>query len=69
MEEPENLKWLASLSPLLAGENPVIFASDWLHHDFDHPSTVVQSPLADDVQWNIMGGNELRLLSLEERVP
>lgn len=69
MEEPENLKSLASLIPLFAGENSVMFASDWPHHDFDHPSTVVQNPLADDVQWNIMGGNELRLLSLEERVP
>jgi predicted TIM-barrel fold metal-dependent hydrolase len=67
IEEPEHLRDMAGLLSLFDGENSVVFASDWPHHDFDHPSKVLQIPLSDHVRGKIMGGNALRLLGLEER--
>jgi predicted TIM-barrel fold metal-dependent hydrolase len=66
IEEPEHLKDMATLFSLFHAENHVLFASDWPHHDFDHPSKVLQIPLSREVQRKIMGGNALRLLKLEE---
>ena len=54
-----------ALLTLFNGENSVLFASDWPHHDFDHPSKVLQIPLSNEVQRKIMGGNAMRLLNLE----
>jgi uncharacterized protein len=65
IEEPEYIKNMATLLTLFNGENSVLFASDWPHHDFDHPSKVLQIPLAKEIQRKIMGGNAMRLLNLE----
>jgi predicted TIM-barrel fold metal-dependent hydrolase len=62
IEEPEHLGDMAALIGLIGGEDCVIFASDWPHHDFDHPDKVLQIPLADDVKRKIMGENGSRLL-------
>ena len=56
---------MATLMSLFGGEDSVMFASDWPHHDFDHPSKVLQIPVSADVQRKIMGGNAMRLLRLE----
>ena len=44
IEEPEHLEDMATLLGLFDGENNVVFASDWPHHDFDHPDKVLQIP-------------------------
>ena len=65
IEEPEHLQDMATVMSLFGGENSVMFASDWPHHDFDHPSKVLQIPVAEEVRRKIMGGNAMRLLNLK----
>ena len=65
IEEPANLKEMATFLSLFNGEDSVIFSSDWPHHDFDHPSKVLQIPVSDQVRRKILGTNALRLLDLE----
>jgi len=65
VEEPERLRDMAQLMQLFDGENCVVFASDWPHHDFDHPDKVLQIPLSNEAKRKIMGGNAARLLGLE----
>ena len=65
IEEPEHLQDMATLLGLFDGENNVVFASDWPHHDFDHPDKVLQIPVSDEVRRKIMGGNAARLLGLD----
>lgn len=64
IEEPEHMRDMATLLSLFGGEDSVIFASDWPHHDFDHPSKVLQIPVSDEVQRKLMGQNALHLLNL-----
>jgi len=66
IEEPEHMRDMATLLSLFNGEDTVMFASDWPHHDFDHPRKVLQIPLPDEVQRKIMGRNAIRLLKIEE---
>src|SRR5260221_857890 len=66
IEEPEHLADMATLLTLFGGEDSVCFASDWPHHDFDHPSKVLQIPVSDEVRRKIMGQNAMRLLRLAE---
>ncbi len=68
IEEPEHLGDMATLLTLFGGEDNVVFASDWPHHDFDHPSKVLQIPVSEEVQRKLMGGNAMRLLNLREPV-
>jgi predicted TIM-barrel fold metal-dependent hydrolase len=65
IEEPENLKEMATLLTLFNGEDSVIFSSDWPHHDFDHPNKVLQIPVSDEIRRKILGENALRLLNME----
>jgi predicted TIM-barrel fold metal-dependent hydrolase len=65
IEEPERMADMATLMQLFDGENNVVFASDWPHHDFDHPDKVLQIPLSDEARRKVMGGNAARLLGLE----
>jgi len=66
IEEPEHLGDMATLLTLFGGEDSVMFASDWPHHDFDHPSKVLQIPLSDAARRKIMGLNAMKLLRLKE---
>jgi predicted TIM-barrel fold metal-dependent hydrolase len=65
IEEPEHLKDMATLLTLFGGEDSVMFASDWPHHDFDHPTKVLQIPVSDEVRRKLMGLNAAKLLKLE----
>jgi predicted TIM-barrel fold metal-dependent hydrolase len=65
IEEPEHMRDMATLLSLFDGEDSVIFASDWPHHDFDHPDKVLQIPVSEEVQRKIIGENAMRLLNLE----
>lgn len=66
IEEPERMKDMATLLSLFGGEDCVVFASDWPHHDFDHPSKLLQIPISEEARRKILGGNALRLLRLKE---
>ncbi|MCH2540219.1 MAG: amidohydrolase [Anaerolineales bacterium] len=68
IEEPEHMADMATFISLFDGEDSVVFASDWPHHDFDHPNKVLQIPVEDKVLRKIMGGNAIRLLNLNESV-
>ena len=65
IEEPEHMRDMATLMGLFGGEDCVIFASDWPHHDFDHPDKVLQIPLSEDARRKVMGLNGARLLGIE----
>jgi uncharacterized protein len=65
VEEPENLKDLVTLMGLYNGEDTTIFASDWPHHDFDHPSKVYQIPFSNEVRRKVFGENALRLFRID----
>jgi len=64
IEEPVNLRDLATTIELFGGETQTVFASDWPHHDFDHPMKVGQIPLTRDVRRKIFGENALTLFKL-----
>ncbi len=66
IEEPENMQEMATILSLFGGESSVMFASDWPHHDFDHPNKVLQIPVSPETQRNILGGNAARFLNLKE---
>ncbi len=66
VEEPENLRDLVTLMSLYDGEDNTIFASDWPHHDFDHPSKVHQIPFSGEVRRKVFGENALRLFKIDE---
>jgi predicted TIM-barrel fold metal-dependent hydrolase len=65
IEEPENLRDLVKIVELFEGEDQVIFASDWPHHDFDHPSKLFQAPFSPEAKRKIMGENALRLFNID----
>jgi len=65
IEEPDQLADVAALIELCDGSERIMFASDWPHHDFDHPAKLLQLPVSDDVQRKIMSGNAARLLRLD----
>jgi predicted TIM-barrel fold metal-dependent hydrolase len=65
IEEPDNAKHLVQLLEMMEGETTVMFASDWPHHDFDHPRKVYNMPFTPEVKRNIMGENALRFFDID----
>ena len=63
VEEPENPHHLAATIDVI-GDEHVLFASDWPHHDFDHPRQVFDLPLSVETKRRIMGENALRLFGI-----
>ena len=51
--------------PAIGGPERILFASDWPHHDFDHPSKVHQIPFTNEVRRKVFGENECRLFNID----
>jgi hypothetical protein len=64
IEEPDNPKDLVATIDLLGGPERVLFASDWPHHDFDHPRTIMKLPMPAEAKRKIMGENALDLFGI-----
>lgn len=64
IEEPDRMQNLATLIEDFGCEDMIMFASDWPHHDFDHPKKVLQIPVSADTKRKIMGDTALKLLGL-----
>ncbi len=65
IEEPEQAGDVVKLFELFDGENQAMFASDWPHHDFDHPQYVFGLPFGREARRKIMGENAIRFFGLE----
>jgi predicted TIM-barrel fold metal-dependent hydrolase len=48
------------------GEDRIVFASDWPHHDFDHPKAIMKLPMPIETKRKIMSENALSLFT---RIP
>jgi predicted TIM-barrel fold metal-dependent hydrolase len=64
IEEPQLSGELAETIEHCGGADRVVFASDWPHHDFDHPRAMRRVPLADADRRKIMGENAMKLFKL-----
>ena len=62
VEEPENRRDLVDIIRIYDGEDTTVFASDWPHHDFDHPKVVFNLPVSDEMKRKLMGANALKLM-------
>jgi predicted TIM-barrel fold metal-dependent hydrolase len=58
VEEPDNPEHLADTIRLV-GPDRIVFASDWPHHDFDHPKVIQTLPLTPDQKKAIFATNAL----------
>ncbi|MBV9917244.1 MAG: amidohydrolase [Solirubrobacterales bacterium] len=65
IEEPERRAELVALFELFDGENQAMFASDWPHHDFDHPQHFFALPFSAEARRKIMGLNAARFFGLD----
>ena len=68
IEEPERPQDLVTMLDMFDGADQVLFASDWPHHDFDHPRQVLNMPFPADVKRKIMGENALALFGIDAPV-
>ncbi|MDQ6634341.1 MAG: amidohydrolase [Gemmatimonadota bacterium] len=64
IEEPERRADVVALFELFDGENQAMFASDWPHHDFDHPQHFFGLPFSPGARRKIMGLNAARFFGL-----
>jgi hypothetical protein len=65
IEEPERPRDVVALFELFDGENRAMFASDWPHHDFDHPQHMLRIPFSADARRKIMGLNAAAFFGLD----
>ena len=67
IEEPERLRDIVTLMELYDGEDTTVFASDWPHHDFDHPMKLDMVPLSAELRAKVFGENALALFGIDRR--
>jgi predicted TIM-barrel fold metal-dependent hydrolase len=67
VEEPERRRDVLTLIELFDGQDTAIFASDWPHHDFDHPRKLDQVPLGPELRRKVFGENALRLFKIDSQ--
>ncbi|MGH2533428.1 MAG: amidohydrolase family protein [Thermomicrobiales bacterium] len=60
VEEPDDPTHLVDTIRHI-GEDRILFASDWPHHDFDHPRAIQRLPMAPETKRKILGENALAL--------
>jgi predicted TIM-barrel fold metal-dependent hydrolase len=63
IEEPTRRQDLVDLIRIYRGEDRTVFASDWPHHDFDHPRAAFELPISEEAKRKLMGLNALKLFS------
>jgi predicted TIM-barrel fold metal-dependent hydrolase len=63
LEEPDPPSQLVETMQHV-GTDRILFASDWPHHDFDHPGAVLRLPLTAEQRRAVMGGNAVELFKL-----
>jgi len=61
IEEPLRRQDLVDLIRIYNGGDTTLFASDWPHHDFDHPRVAFKLPIPDEAKRKIMGQNALKV--------
>lgn len=66
LEEPVNPKHLVEIMDHYGGAERTVFASDWPHHDFDHPSGLRKLPLTPEQRRLIMGETAMKLFKLPQ---
>jgi predicted TIM-barrel fold metal-dependent hydrolase len=64
IEEPANFADVAKLLDLYNGWDSTMFASDWPHHDFDHPRKIWMLAGTDEQKKKIMGDNAMRVFPI-----
>lgn len=65
IEEPDDPSQLVEAMHHI-GDDRVIFASDWPHHDFDHPKAILKLPMSQELKRGVMGENALKAFT---RIP
>jgi predicted TIM-barrel fold metal-dependent hydrolase len=65
IEEPEDPHDYVRIVNLYGGEDTTMFASDWPHHDFDHPLKLFQMPFSPEARRKILGENALRFFKID----
>lgn len=65
IEEPEDMRDVATMIDLMDGWDRVMFATDWPHHDFDHPMKLDQIPMTDQQRRQLFGTNALELFNID----
>lgn len=61
IEEPQRGQDLVDLIRIYSGEDTTLFASDWPHHDFDHPRVAFRLPIGEAAKRKLMGLNALQV--------
>jgi uncharacterized protein len=64
VEEPDNPQDLVTTIGLYDGADRTLFASDWPHHDFDHPKAILKLPMSPEMKRKVMGENALALFKI-----
>jgi uncharacterized protein len=59
LEEPDESTDFVKMVELL-GADRVVFASDWPHHDFDHPKGITRLPASSEIKRKIFSENALQ---------
>jgi predicted TIM-barrel fold metal-dependent hydrolase len=64
LEEPQNPQHLIEVINQCGGADRIVYASDWPHHDFDHPRAFNRLPLKPEERRKIMYANAVGALGL-----
>jgi predicted TIM-barrel fold metal-dependent hydrolase len=64
LEEPDDNAHFVQTMLHFGGEDRTVFASDWPHHDFDHPDALLTLPLSPQQRRKVMGENAASLFRL-----